>query len=225
MMRGMSFSLIAPGARGLELKRRLVSAIDTAYTENAARYAPDDLGDNYTTFGVSITHNLRHLAELAVDGLERIEVERPQNSFRLRIDGRYALYLYKAPPAARSIRELRFDESEMKLQIAQGNADQLQLDLDGVLPSDTRLNADELPAHAVVVHFGAPETGFDFATVGAPYRTASGACEWAWSEAFELPDAAEGQHEEEVVSPRPADDFGLRLRARETASEDAKGPT
>src|SRR3712207_7030297 len=60
----------------------------------------------------------------------------------------------------------RSDESEMRLEIARGNADQLELDLYGALPAERQLAADQLPRHAVIVHFGNSATGFDRAEIG-----------------------------------------------------------
>jgi hypothetical protein len=220
----MSYSLIVPGQRGERLRAGLIAAMHEAYTENVARHAPDDLGDNNTTFGVNVTHNLRFLVERVVEDDERILRRRPRNGFFLEIDGRFALYFYKAPPGTTSIRGLRFDESEMKLQIARGNADQLKLDLDGLLPAETQLRADELPRHAVIVHFGGPELGFEQAYIGAPYRTATGACEWAWYEPFDTPSDGLAVHDDDDF---PAGDNGfddLRLRDEgDDASSDQLG--
>lgn len=220
----MSYSLILPGPRGDTFKRRVVTAMDDVYTENVARHAPEDLGDNNTTFGVNVTHNLRFAVEQIADEIDGLEARRPRNSFQVDIDERYALYLCKAPPGVVSIRALRFDESELRVQIVEGNADQLQLDLygTGMLPPEKQLAAEELPRHAVIVHFGAPDVGFERAEIGAPYRTASGACEWAWHEPFDLPEAdSKGEADRRPREDPPHKDtggYGLRLR-RETAEE------
>jgi hypothetical protein len=208
----MSYEQIAPGRVGRQLRAAITRALVTAYAENAERYDPD-IGDNPTTFGICVVHNLRHLVEEGVEDLESVEVLRPRNSFMLRLPQGRSLYFYKAPPGASRIEELRFDESELKLSISQENAAQLQLDLDGLLPDHTELEADELPAHAVVVHFGDAEAGLTHAVVGAPYRTATGACQWAWSEPFDLLDRDKLASTGEDLAGAPAGPvFGLKLR-------------
>lgn len=218
----MSFSKLVPGDRGVELKRLLIAAIREAYAENVARHAPDDIGDNNTTFGVSVSHNLRFLAERAVEGMAGVEARRPRNSFVLDVDGRHAIFLYKAPPGVTSIHSLRFDESELKVEIATVNAAQLELNFENPTLGGVEAQDTPLPSHAVIVHFGDSETGFRHAVVGAPYRTLDGGCEWWWEEAFEDP-AGRLQRDGSVD---PAGDgghgFGLRLREVEAEEHDAQ---
>lgn len=219
----MSFLKLVPGARGGDARRRLVGAIREAYTENVARYAPDDIGDNNTTFGVSVTHNLRFLAEHAIEGLAGFAAHRPRNSFVLQIDGRYDLFFYKAPPGITSVHAMRFDESELRLEIARVNAAQLQLDLEAAVSDETSFADVRLPRHAVIVHFGDPESGFQSATIGAPYRTLDGGCEWAWEEPFDESDEGiDGGGEDS-----PEEDgggFGLQMR-RGAEAEDQSNET
>ena len=208
----MSYEQIAPGPAGRKLKAAITRALVTTYAENAERFDAD-IGDNPTTFGICVVHNLRHLIEEGVGDLESVEVLRPRNSFMLRLPHGHSLYFYKAPPGASRIEELRFDESELKLSISQENAAQLQLDLDGFLPDHTEFEADQLPNHAVVVHFGSAETGLTHAVVGAPYRTAAGGCQWAWNEPFDLLDRDElTTHDEDLAGAPAGPAFGLKLR-------------
>lgn len=215
----MSFHRLVPGTRGTPLKSVLLEALREAYDENVARHAPDDIGDNNTTFGVNITHNLRFLVEHAVAGIDGVEPRRPRNSFYIEIDERFAVYFYKAPPGVTNIHSLRFDESEMKLEITKVNARQLQFDYnaDGA-ESRLAISAD-LPTHAVIVHFGDPDSGFRSATIGAPFRAEDGGCDWAWEEPFDQPDDGF------VVVDEPDEDdssggFGLTLRNEEAEEGD-----
>src|SRR5436190_22902729 len=102
----MRFNDQVPGPRGRQICRALLRAMTTAYAENAQRFDPEDLGDNNTTFGVNVVHNLRHLAELEVDGIDGVIVRRAKNSFWFEIDGR-PLYIYKAPPGYTSVYGMR----------------------------------------------------------------------------------------------------------------------
>lgn len=218
----MSWNNIAPGARGHDLRLRAMRAIRDAYDENVRRFAPDDLGDNNITFGVSVSQNLRHLIEREVDGLAGVEVFRPRNSFVLRLQDRYTVHFYKAPPGVIDVRALRFDESEMKLELARVNADQLEFvfaDLE--LPT----GAKGLPSHVVVVHFGDPIGGLHRVEVGSPFASPTGACEWAWVEPFDLDEPTNGLDSVLEDEPQPSagsDGFGLRLRDAED-EQDAEG--
>jgi len=207
----MSWNDIAPGARGHDLRLRAMRAIRDAYDENVRRFAPDDLGDNNITFGVSVTQNLRFLVEREVADLDGVVVERPRNSFVLRLPDGYFLHFYKAPPGVLDVRALRFDESEMKLEIAQDNAGQLQFEF--ATPENT--SDSRLPKHVVVVHFGDPIGGLHRVEVGSPYATPLG-CEWAWVEPFDedVPGDA-GLKPSIGGQPQPdagSGGFGLRLR-------------
>jgi len=217
----MSWHDIAPGAWGHDLRLRAMRAIRDAYDENVRRFAPDDLGDNNITFGVSVAQNLRFLVEREVSDLLDVLVERPRNSFVLRLPGGYFMHFYKAPPGVVDVRALRFDESEMKLEIAQDNANQLQFEF---AATESGLDA-RLPKHVVVVHFGDPIGGLHRVAVGSPYATPLG-CEWAWVEPFDEDLPGEGGLRPTIDDqPRPeagSGGFGLRLRdvADEQDAED-----
>ena len=208
----MRFNDQVPDPRGRQICRALLRAMTIAYAENAQRFDPDDLGDNNTTFGVNVVHNLRHLAELEVDGIDGVIVRRAKNSFWFEIDGR-PLYIYKAPPGYTSVHGMRFDESDLRLEILEQNTDQLQFDLDGK-QGDPAAAIRSPQLHPVITHFGSPEAGFTHASIGAPYKAKDGSCEWSWIEPFEdIDDGVSDAQEADTPTPEdPGEDFELRLR-------------
>lgn len=215
-----NWSSMLPGGSGRELRRTILCAMREAYDENVRRYSPDDLGDNNVTFGVSVSHNLRHLVERDTSGFVDVEAQRPRNSFRLRVPGGLYIYLYKAPPGAVDIRGLAFDDSELKLEIRQVNADQLSFDLGELASTNTTMPR---ATNIVVVHFGDPTAGFGHAEIGAPYSTTTGDCDWAWHEPFEDDEDDYGDLDGDgaVVPDEPRGgepNFGLQLR--EQADDD-----
>jgi hypothetical protein len=219
----MSWNSIAPGAGGHDLRLRVMRAIQDAYDENVRRFAPDDLGDNNITFGVSVSQNLRHLPEREVDGIEGVEVLRPRNSFVLRLHDRFVVHFYKAPPGIFDVRALRFDESEMKIELAQVNADQLSFTFEGLAEAPAAAAAS-LPTHVVVVHFGDPIGGLHRVEVGSPYANVMGGCEWAWIEPFGLDEPLDGGSPIVDDTPKPsADSGGFGLRLREVENQDVEG--
>jgi hypothetical protein len=217
----MCFDELFPAPRGPRLRAAILRALNTAYAENAGRFAPEDLGDNNTTFGVNVVHNGRYLVELEVDGIDGVVVRRAKNSFWLEVDGR-PLYIYKAPPGQSTVHGMRFDESDLRLQILEQNTEQLQFDFTtppAQAGADPEVAIVATPVlHPVITHFGSPEAGFGHAMIGAPYKTADGGCEWSWIEPFEhgdepflTADAADDDHPEPL-----ADDFDdLRMRGDE----------
>ena len=215
----MSFHRLVPDARATRLKGLLLKALHEAYEENVARHAPEEIGDNNTTFGVNITHNLRFLVEHAVAEIDGVEPHRPRNSFYLEIDERFAVYFYKAPPGITSIHALRFDESEMKLEITKVNARQLQFDYDTEGAESRLAVSADLPTHAVIVHFGDPDMGFRSATIGAPFRAEDGGCEWAWEEPFDQPEDGLAVADDVGEDDGPGG-FGLTLRGEEAEQVD-----
>jgi hypothetical protein len=225
----MSFDELFPAPRGPRLRAAILRALNTAYAENAGRFAPEDLGDNNTTFGVNVVHNGRHLVELEVDGIDGVVVRRAKNSFWLEIDGR-PLYIYKAPPGQSTVHGMRFDESDLRLQILEQNTEQLQFDFTTPVKANADADADATTVttpilHPVITHFGSPEAGFGHAMIGAPYKTADGGCEWSWIEPFDQADdpglAADAAGDDRPEPP--ADDFeDLRIRDKE---QDRQGQT
>ena len=212
-MASMSWSQVIPGPRGRHLRAVIVRALHEVYDENSRRFAPDDLGDNNITFGVNVSQNLRFAIDRDTSDLEGMAIARPRNSFVLRLEPRFTVHFYKAPPGATDIRMLRFDESEMKLELRHENAAQLSFEFDDAVSSSATI-----PSHIVIVHFGGPETSFQRAEVGSPYSTATGGCQWAWHERFDVEevdtDPGDGLT---TTPPQPnpqggAGGLGLRLR-------------
>jgi hypothetical protein len=162
---------VIPGPRGRQLRAVIVRALREVYDENSRRFAPEDLGDNNITFGVNVSQNLRFAIDRDTADLEGAAIERPRNSFVLRLKPRFSVHFYKAPPGVTDIRMVRFDESEMKLELRHENAAQLSFEFDDAVSLSATI-----PSHVVIVHFGGPETSFQRADVGSPYSTASGGC-------------------------------------------------
>ena len=208
----MSYEALVPGDRGGALRSALLKAIDRAYTENVDRYDPDGIGDDATWFGLSVSRNLWHIAEVVTQDIARVEARRASNTFFLEVDGVYDLYFCKAPPGASSVEAVNF-ESHVRSRIITRNGSHLQmrLDLEG---QTVRAVSDEKLAHyAVIVHFGDPDDGFSHAVIGAPYLLPNGDFGWEWEEPFE--DAGEEPAERQPASTQPTPDageFGLALR-------------
>jgi len=116
---------------------------------------------------------------------------------------------------------MRFDESDLRLQILEQNTEQLQFDFIGAADTETSTVATPV-LHPVITHFGSPEAVFDHAMIGAPYKTADGGCEWSWIEPFEqtTDPAVDTQDAETDADDTIADGFELRLRDEDQAGED-----
>lgn len=211
----MSWSSIAPGPDGLELRRQLVLAVETVYAENVQRHVPDELGDNNKTFGTNVSENLKHFVTNAARSSAIASVTRGR-SFQLHVLG-YAISFYKAPPGATSVASLSFDDSDFKQDLVQHNATiaQRELDFESGDPAGKDPDVPQVIGreHIVIAHFGSAEDGFSHAVVGAPHLTDTGT-EWKWQEAFEIAAEEINIPNSPVLSdPAHAGGFGLRLKA------------
>lgn len=215
----MNWSEMFPGPQGRALRAVIVRALIDVYDENVRRHAPDDLGDNNITFGVNVSQNLRHVVERDTADFVDVEADRPRNSFVLRVGERTTVHFYKAPPGVLDIRALAFDESEMKLELRQDNADQLSLFGLGEGSSNT-----SMPSHVVIVHFGDSQTGFHFAEAGAPYSTDTGHCSWSWHERLDIGDDLFDATCDDPGEPEPGPEPSHGLEMREELNEDADEP-
>jgi hypothetical protein len=196
--------------RGELLRLGILAALEDTYAENSQRFAPDDLGDNNTTFGVSVSQNLRFLAERGLQGIAGIAFCRPRGSFAVVVDRRYWIHFYKAPPAVDDVRELRFDSSATQQEIVESNAEQLAWRFDP--PGGAR----EEPDHLVVVHFGDPVEGFRRADAGVPLQSPADGLQWAWLECLSDPgiDIVEPWYDAPSANEMDEDaDFDLRMRS------------
>lgn len=54
---------MAPGIWGEHLRVGLLTAIEQVYDENCQRFAPEDIGDNNKTFGITVSENLYYVIE------------------------------------------------------------------------------------------------------------------------------------------------------------------
>lgn len=202
------------------LREILHEAANVAHTENGLRFDPEELGDDALIYGLSTTKNARYLAAQGVDdaGLEDVHVCERGRIWWLEVQrgGRPAVrvYFYKAPPAARSLLDVRFDDAEIKKELGTSNGRQLEL----FNRSGEDGNAELL--NVVVVHFGDPVAGLEKLEVGAPFIFRDEVA-WDWYERFdEIEDAAA---ESPVEEPALGDDGkgfeGLRLVAEDEADD------
>lgn len=163
----------------------LCAAATVAHTENAARFDPDELGDDALIYGLATTVNARYIAARAVEEhaqlgnvtvCERgrawwLEVQRPDLA-ALR------LFFYKAPPGASSVYDLRLDDAEIKRELSTTNGRQLELfNRQGGVGNVELLNL-------VVLHHGDPITGLTRVDIGAPYLDGDKIA-WDWFERFD----------------------------------------
>lgn len=171
--------------RATLLRMMLCEAATIAHTENAARFDPDELGDDALWYGISTTASARHIATRLIEdaGVEGVavcvrgrvwwlEVQR-DNGAAVRV------YFYKAPPGKHRVQDLRLDDTEIKKELSSSNGIQLAL----FNRSGGEGNADLL--NVLVVHFGDPLTGLEKLDVGAPYLLNSEVA-WDWDEPFSV---------------------------------------
>lgn len=199
------------------LREELVTVVRRAYDENCARF-DEELGDNATTFGICLFHNITFLLERRLEPVAEICVTRPDNSFVIETEG-YSVHVYKAPPGTDSMAGIRFDQSAIRLGLIEANSEQLRLDIPEQLAGSAAgfLNA----RHLVVVHFGDPVEGLRHIDIGAPMRSSLNGLSWAWVESLTQTAAAvraKNDHEALVVPTAEAvPNFGLRILGREAA--------
>lgn len=173
-------------SRATLLRMMLCEAAAIAHTENAARFDPEELGDDALWYGISTTASARHIAtrfieDADVEGVAVcvrgrvwwLEVQR-DNGAAVRV------YFYKAPPGKHRVQDLRLDDTEIKKELSSSNGRQLAL----FNRSGGEGNADLL--NVLVVHFGDHLTGLEKLDVGAPYLL-NGEVAWDWDEAFSVP--------------------------------------
>ncbi len=173
----MNFDDLLGINRAEQLRGPILGAITDAYTENCGRFS-DELGDNNLTFAVCVVHNLRHLLEEALEAEPGVTTSRPRNSFQIEIDGTLVLHFYKGGSGADAVGEMRFDESQTKLDLVNENAQQLSLIFDDEIPED----AHRRVRHLVVVHTGTPADGLRSVHIGAPYLSPVNGLSWIWLE-------------------------------------------
>jgi hypothetical protein len=212
----MSYEVLVPGHRGGELRTALLEAIDRAYTENVDRYDPEGIGDDATWFGLSVSRNLWHIAEVVTKDIAGVQGRRASNTFFLELDGVHEIYFCKAPPGANSVEAVNF-ESHVRSRIITRNGSHLQMRLDVEGQTLRAVSDEELAHYAVIVHFGDPDIGFSHAVIGAPYLLPNGDFGWEWQEPFGAEDADEEPRGARPAAPGPkpkpdAGDFGLVLR-------------
>jgi len=196
-----SWSSLIPGPEGDVLRQVLCEAAAVAHTENAARFDPDELGDDALIYGLSTTVNARYIAARAVEEhaelgnvavCERgrawwLEVQRPGLAV-------LRLFFYKAPPGATSVYDLRLDDAEIKRELSTTNGRQLELfNRQGGVGNVELLNL-------VVLHYGDPITGLVRIDVGAPYLDGDRIA-WDWFERFD-------EREAELVGTANASPLG-----------------
>jgi hypothetical protein len=201
------FQRLFPFGRAAWLREQIVAAISEAYDENCRRFV-EEIGDNATTFGVNLFHNICFFLEQRLGEAADIQVLRPRNSFVIEIDG-FSIHVYKAPPDVHSIYGMRFDQSEIRLELVAQNTAQLSLKFEE--DAATRLEAQ----HLVVVHFGDPLDGLDRVEIGAPMASGVNGITWDWTDSLTDPavDETSVSSERDLSSESVTDlpDFGLQL--------------
>ncbi len=172
------------GSRAGVLRELLCNAAAIAHRENGARFAPEDLGDEALMYGLGTTINARHVAGRAIedadlDGVAVCEHGRVWWLEIQREDGTAVrAYLYKAPPSARAVHDLRLDDTEIKKELSTSNGQQMAL----FNRSGGEGNAQLL--NILIVHYGDPVTGLEKLDVGAPYVNGDEIA-WDWYERFD----------------------------------------
>ncbi len=115
------------------LRGLLCKAAAVAHRENGARFDPEDLGDDALMYGLGTTTNARHLAERAIedadlDGVAVCEHSKVSWLEIQREDGTAVrAYFYKAPPSARTVHDLRLNDTEIKKELSTSNGQQIAL--------------------------------------------------------------------------------------------------
>jgi hypothetical protein len=228
MLRRMSrWDELIGGSRADALRELLCKAAAVAHSENGARFDPEDLGDEALIYGLSTTINARHLAGRFVEDADLegvtlcehgrvwwLEIQRPDGTA-------VRAYFYKAPPSARTVHDLRLDDTEIKKELSTSNGQQIAL----FNRSGGEGNAQLL--NIVVVHYGDPVTGIEKLDVGAPYVTGKEIA-WDWYERFDS-DAASADGTPSSTPPPLGDDGagydGLRLVPNEVEpASESYGP-
>ena len=183
------------------LRELLCKAAAVAHRENGARFDPEDLGDEALMYGLGTTINARHLAGRAIEDadLDGVAVCEHGKVWWLEIqreDGTAVrAYFYKAPPGARTVHDLRLDDTEIKKELSTSNGQQMAL----FNRSGEEGNAELL--NILVVHYGDPVTGLEKLDVGAPYVNGDEIA-WDWYERFDSDAASRGRHSVEPVLRR-----------------------
>lgn len=173
--RSMRLESVLGATRAQTLSRFIVSCVQEAYAENAARFS-DELGDNNMTFATCVIHNLRHLLAEAVADEPGVRIERPDGSFQIVI-GRTVLHFYKGRLGPAEAIEIRFDESRTKRALVRHNADQLPL-----FEDEVNELAASATTHLVFVHAGDQVEGLRALWVGAPVVSGLNGFRWLWHE-------------------------------------------
>lgn len=183
--------------RARRLRVVLLKKLDEAYEENCERFR-ESLGDNNVTFGVAVTHNVRHLLDEALVGEPGFKVTRPRGSFEIQIDGVVAVHLYKAKRGANGPEMIRLDDSQTKIELVSKNQnpDQLMLAFDEPEEQSVRNGVRQL----LVLHVGDHDDGFDIAYVGAPTYSSLNGFRWMWLESL---DGSEEIARLDVAPPPP----------------------
>jgi hypothetical protein len=210
------------GSRAGVLRGLLCKAAAVAHRENGARFDPEDLGDDALMYGLGTTTNARHLAGRAIEDadLDGVAVCEHGKVWWLEIqreDGTAVrAYFYKAPPTARTVHDLRLDDTEIKKELSTSNGQQIAL----FNRSGGEDNAQLL--NILVVHYGDPVTGLEKLDVGAPYVN-SEEIAWDWYERFDS-DAASANGTPSRTHPPLGDDGagyeGLSLVPKEVQPAD-----
>lgn len=219
-----SFESVFPGRSGQALRQMLFQVLRGVYADNADRLDSEDGDKNHALAGL-LRDNIPYRLAGALQDFEPRHGVAAQlvegRSTRLLV-GDHTICFYKAPPGARGLGDVSFDDSEFKQYLVHRNAQhgQRTIDFRGGDRDGIDVGDDEVDV-VVVVHFGNSDTGMDRAVIGVPYEV-EGVTHWAWDE--DLYDDGEDYTvaPEEPDSGNPAGDggsFGLRLRRDDRSEE------
>jgi hypothetical protein len=209
----MGWDEVAPSGRTAEVTRALQRAARDAYDDNVLRHSPLDLGDSPLMFGQAITTNARHLAADALEAIDGVEVLDAGRLWSVQLQAdteQVRVYLYKAPPAAASIRDLVLRSQTLRSGLLTAAPDQLRIPIDG--------EPDRVPRHVVVAMFGDAVNGLERLEAGEPMLSAGAAggyrLDWVWHEV--LQDDSYGGRVQQVAVTKPDHDdeerFDVTLR-------------
>lgn len=226
----MAWNEITPEGMQDKLRQALLAGIQESYDENCRRFAAEDLGDNNVNFSHNIRENLRFLVQRNVEIFPEVEVFWRGPLYELRLPGNMRVHIYKAPPGAIDVRQLRFDASQRQVEILEVNAEQLVLRLEeAAMDSDDDAQGRTPRRHIVVVHFGDPVSGLSHVEVGEPFLSNLDAPDWLWVESLTdgtLLYERDRSEEADLVSyDMDDDDFGDLALRDEPDEDSADGPT
>jgi hypothetical protein len=164
-----------------QVAAEVVPILRRVYDQNASRHDPI-IGDDSTTFAISVYRNSWHQIEQRFNEIDGWSATRPKGSLLL-TNGRVNIHVYRhGADEYVDIEKFSLEDAASSLTkqlIAYTNGNQLALDLTPHAPADAPDASRAL--ELVVVHAGNPEDGCCGIWVGAPTtRDVPSASRWVW---------------------------------------------